>query len=67
MTTLLADLTKELLDDQNGITYDAYKILLDMMIEAGEKDLIKAVDGVLNITDGRVYVDEGGLDMFIED
>lgn len=51
----LRELALELLDDEHGISSDAWNVLYSALVEAGHNDIIQAVDGC----DGRVYLSEG--------
>lgn len=52
----LRELALEVLDDEHGITQDAWAVLYALLEEQGEhEDIAKAVDGC----EGRVYLPEG--------
>ena len=51
---MLRNLAMELLDDEHGITQEAWEILFQMLERNGDQDIIDAVTG----SEGRVYLRE---------
>jgi len=43
-----------LLDDDNGINFEAYKFLHNLLVKSGSTDIIEAVD----VTESRAYIGE---------
>ena len=50
----LRELALELLDDEHGISTDAWAVLQPMLVENGDQDILDAIDGC----EGRVYLSE---------
>lgn len=56
---MIRDLALELLDDDQGISAEAWKILQVMLEESGNGDIIEAVE----TADGRFFIDEDDRDV----
>ena len=52
---MLKNLITNLLDDDEGITSDAYSALLDYLASIGEHFLIEEVNNMVKSSDGRYY------------
>jgi hypothetical protein len=65
--TPLTELARLLLDDQEGISNEAYEKLLEIMIERGDKESVDEIQKAIVRLRGRVFVEECALDILFTD